>query len=124
MKKLSDVFQINRVSFGRIIYLDTCKQACNHITESPVNRTLDTPETTDSSLSIQFGGQLMERKTVIYKVRRTSKEFKKAYRTCVLDDEKSGEINKRWNFYSSILTIEKEKLFLLNESVVRAFLFL
>ena len=71
------------------IYLDTCKQVCNHITESPVNRALDTQETTDSSLSIQFGGQLMERKTVIYKVRWTSKEFKKAYQTYVPDDADS-----------------------------------
>lgn len=73
--------------------MDTCKQVCNHITESPVNRALDTQETTDSSLSIQFGGQLMERKTVIYKVRWTSKEFKKLYRTDVSDDEKFGQIN-------------------------------
>ncbi|HKM33831.1 MAG TPA: hypothetical protein VJY54_03710 [Lachnospiraceae bacterium] len=70
--------------------MDTCKQACNYITESPVNRALDTPETTDSWLSIQFGGQLVERKTVIYKVRWTSKEFKKPYRTYVPDDEEHG----------------------------------
>ena len=72
--------------------MDTCKQVCNHITESPVNRALDTQETTDSSLSIQFGGQLVERKTVIYKVRWTSKEFKKPYRTYVPDDENPREV--------------------------------